>query len=308
MLYFDHYDSEELKSLRTAVRPRWGLFLAVVLVLALLAGLLFFLFRPKPDPHAGQVYLYDGFDWIWYTPLEGVEPNPWTAEHFRPSAGGIPTYLNSDYRTLRGIDVSEHQLAIDWAQAARSGLDYAYIRVGRRGYTEGGLFEDPYFTRNIQGAQAAGLQVGVYFFSQAVNVGEAIAEARFVLDRIGSYRIDLPVIYDWEKIPDAENARTNELSLETRTECAIAFCETIRAAGYEPGIYFNRNIGYYGYDLSRLTDYVFWFSLPESPFPNFYYKVDSWQYSFTETVPGIETPTDMNLLFLPVEPEPTSEA
>ena len=130
-----------------------------------------------------------------------------------------------------------------------------------------------------------------------MNVAEAIEEANFVLERIGDYRIDLPVIYDWEWVEDS-NARTAELPLETRTDCAVAFCETIRRAGYEPGVYFNRKLGYYGYDLTRLTDYAFWFSLPESPFPNFYYACDMWQYSFTESVPGIEGPTDMNLMFI----------
>ena len=106
----------------------------------------------------------------------------------------------------------------------------------------------------------------------------------------------------WEKI-SSDDARTNGLPVEIRTDCAVAFCETIKNAGYTPAIYFNRNIGYYGYDLSRLTDYEFWFALPEAGYPSFYYAVDSWQYSFNEYVPGIETETDMNLLFLPVPEE-----
>lgn len=282
--------------MRTAARPRLGILL---LLLLLAAGLIaFFILRPEPDPHAGQVYLYDGFDWIWYTPLEGVEPNPWTEADFQ-TVDGIPVYQNEDYEVKRGIDVSEHQHDIDWTQVSKAGLDYAYIRVGRRGYTEGQLFEDPYFARNMQGAAANGLELGVYFFSQAVNVQEAIAEARFVLEHIEGYTVHLPIMFDWEKIT-SEDSRTRELSLEVRTDCAVAFCETIRNAGYEPGVYFNRNIGYYGYDLSRLTDYSFWFALPESPFPNFYYAVDSWQYSFTETVPGIDMETDMNLRFIPI--------
>ena len=271
---------------------------AVLLALALLIA--FFLKKPKeePDPHAGQVYLYDGYDWIWMTPLEGVPVNELTADMF--AASGEVRYLGTKYDVLRGVDVSEHQMEIDWQQVAASGVDYAYIRLGRRGYTEGGLFEDPWFARNMQGANAAGLKTGVYFFSQAINVAEAIEEAQFVIEHILQYRVTCPVVYDWEKVPDP-NARTAELSVQTRTDCAVAFCETIRRAGYTPCVYFNRNLGYYGYDLTRLTDYMFWFSLPESPFPNFYYACDMWQYSFTETVPGIEGETDMNLWFLPRE-------
>lgn len=115
------------------------------------------------------------------------------------SLTGQPCYTGSDYEVRRGIDVSEHQLEIDWAQAAAD-IDFAFIRLGYRGYTEGGLFEDPYFKANIEGAIANGLDVGVYFFSQAVNVQEAIEEAEFVLERIREYDISLPVVFDWEKI------------------------------------------------------------------------------------------------------------
>ncbi|MDR9828688.1 GH25 family lysozyme, partial [Vibrio sp. FNV 38] len=131
--------------------------------------------------------------------------------------------------------------------------------------TEGGLFEDAWFHANMKGAADNGLRCGVYFFSQAVTVAEAIEEAQFVLDRLADYRVTMPVVYDWEYV-DAENARTNDLTVDGRTDCAVAFCETIRRAGYTPCVYFNRKLGYYGYDLTRLTDYDFWFSLPESPF------------------------------------------
>ena len=297
--------------MRTRTRNRLWMPLLAVLLLALAAFLLIRYLKEEVDPHAGQVYLYDGYDWIWYTPLEGVEPNPWGEEDFRIE-NGQPVYQHEDFRTQRGIDVSEHQLAIDWAQVATANLDYAYVRIGRRGYTEGGLFADPYFEKNIQGAKNAGLDVGVYFFSQAITVQEAIEEARFVIDHLQGWKVELPVVFDWEKIrnPDGTevpDARTNGLSVETRTDCAVAFCETIRSAGYTPALYFNRTLGYYGFDLTRLTDYEFWFALPEAAYPSFYYAVDSWQYSFNETVPGISGETDMNLRFIPVVTETEGE-
>ena len=296
--------------MRTARRNKTALILVIVILAALVAALVIGLLSKKEpeDPHKGQVYIYDGFDWIWMTPLEGVPANELTEDMFSSSNGSI-RYIGSDYDVLRGVDVSEHQLDIDWKQVAASGVDYAYIRVGWRGYTEGGLFEDVYFERNIQGALDAGLHVGVYMFSQAVTVQEAIEEADFVLERIGKYNVTLPVVFDWEKIEAAE-ARSHGLTMDLRTDCARAFCETIKSAGYVPCVYFNRNLGYYGYDLTRLTDYEFWFSLPESGFPNFYYACDMWQYSFTETVPGIAEPTDMNLWFIAkpkVSPSPDAE-
>ncbi len=261
--------------------------------------------QPEPDPHEGQVYLYDGFDWIWMTPLEGVPANEMTAELFRSENGRI-NYIGDRVDVLRGVDVSEHQLEIDWPQVAAAGVDYAYIRLGWRGYTEGGLFEDAWYRRNMRGSIDSGLKTGVYFFSQAINVAEAIEEAEYVLERISEYPVTLPVVYDWEKV-DSPEARTADLTVQGRTDCAVAFCETIRRAGYTPCVYFNRNLGYYGYDLTRLTGYLFWFSLPESPFPNFYYACDMWQYSFSESVPGISGGTDMNLWFLPREGENGAE-
>jgi len=293
--------------MKTAVRPHTALLIVLILVIGIALGLL--IARPlfqkaEPvDPHAGQVYIYDGFDWIWMTPLEGVPANPLHEEDFR-FVNGRPEYLGESYQTLFGVDVSEHQHEIDWQQVSASGVDFAYIRLGRRGYTEGGLFGDPFFEANLRDAQNSGLRVGVYFYSQAISVEEAEEEANFVLDRLNGRALDLPIVFDWEKVDneDAAIARTRGLELTTRTDCAVAFCEAVKAQGYDAAIYFNRNLGYYGYDLTRLTDYQFWFALPEAKWPSFYYAVDIWQYSFVESIPGIEGETDMNMMFLPVTP------
>lgn len=275
-----------------------GILAAIVAILGLMV-VLSAMVRPRlTDPHAGQVYLFDGYDWVWMTPMKGVPVNAMREEDFRWSES-VPSYIRDGYEVLRGVDVSEHQTDIDWQRVAASGVDFAYIRVGRRGYSEGGLFEDEYFRRNIEGAKAAGLKVGVYFFSQAINAAEAAEEAEMVLRLVQPYAQDLPIMYDWEKIYTDLTARTLGLDTKTLSDCAVAFCETVRSAGYRAGIYFNRNTGYYGFDLTRMGDYTFWFALPESAFPNFYYRVDIWQYSFTATVPGIQTPTDMNLMFVP---------
>lgn len=285
-----------------------GVFVAVLLFAVLMVfGLLYPLTasaanRAKmTDPHEGQVYIYDGFDWIWMTPAEGVAVNDVT-EYDISWQDGLPSYIGDRYTALRGVDVSFHQNEIDWPAVKAAGYDVAIVQVGRRGYTKGGLSEDPSYAANIQGALDAGLRVGVYFFSQAVNVQEAIEEAEMTLRLIEPYRgrISMPVYYDWEKIYEYDTVpRTAGLQSATLSDCAVAFCETVRADGYEPGLYFSRHTGYYGFDLSRLQDVHMWFALPEAKFPSFYYKVDAWQYSFTETIPGIDTPTDANLFFIP---------
>lgn len=253
------------------------------------------------DPHAGQVYLYDGFDWIWYTPLDGVEVNSLSKDDFNYISE--PVYIGNEFSVKKGIDVSEWQYDIEWDKVAAQNLDFIYVRCGRRGYTEGGLFEDANFKVNIEGAKKSANEVGVYFYSQAITVGEAIEEANYVLELIKGYKIDLPIAFDWEKIDDP-TARTNNLDIDTLTSCAVAFCETIKQAGYEPIVYYNRTFGYYRYDLTRLKDYKVWFALPCTPpdvtFPSFYYHIDIWQYSQTARIAGINADVDLNYFFTPI--------
>ncbi len=271
--------------------------IAALLIIAMIAIIrLLVPEKATVNEHAGQVCVYDGYDMIWMTPFEGVPSSTIYEEDFK-SINASPTYVGREFQTQVGIDVSEHQLDINWT-AASEALDFAYIRIGYRGFTEGGIFLDPWFERNFSGASAAGLNVGVYFFSQAVNVSEAIEEAEYVIAHLAGHHVDLPVMYDWEKV-DGGGARTDELSGQTMTDCALAFCRTIENAGYDAGVYFNRNIGYHGLDLSKLTDYAFWLSVP-GPYPDFYYAVEFWQYTFTATVPGVSGEADLNMRFIPL--------
>ena len=283
----------------------------LVLLLVVAAVAVFFLADPMKawaanrarvtDPHEGQVYIYDGFDWIWMTPIEGLEVNAIT-ENDISWQGTVPSYTGDEFTALRGIDVSYHQGDIDWKKVRAAGYDFAIIQVGRRGYTKGGLTEDASFADNMKGAIEAGLDVGVYFFSQAISVEEAVEEAEMTLRLIEPYRDDItmPVYYDWEKIYEYDTEpRTAGLDSGVLSDCAVAFCQAVRAEGYQPGLYFSRHTGYYGFDLTRLEDVSMWFALPEARYPSFYYRVDAWQYSFTEMIPGISTPTDVNLFFEP---------
>ena len=255
------------------------------------------------DPHKGQVYIYDGNGYIWYTPVEGAEVNPLTKSDF-DYIDDTPIYKGAVYDVKKGIDVSEHQLEIDWSQLKNENLDYAYIRVGRRGYTEGGIFEDKYFERNLSGAKSIGLETGVYFFSQAINVSEAIEEANWVIDKIKDKDITLPVVFDWEE-QKTDDSRTRGLDGKTVTDCAVAFCETVKNAGYIPCVYFYRLPGYYLYDILRLQQFTLWFALPCTPpdvtFPSFYYKINMWQYTNSAILPGVPVECDLNYWFIPKE-------
>lgn len=251
---------------------------------------------PEPEaPHAGQVLVNDGNGEVWLPVQEGVPVSPLKAEDFTPLGDQI-SYDGRDAYAVQGIDVSEFQGDIDWQAVSDSGIDFVYIRAGFRGYTVGKLNADERFTENLSAARAAGIKVGAYFFSQAITPEEAVEEARFVLNLLGGAKPDLPIMFDWETVSDSE-ARTNGLDGATITDCAAAFCRTVEAAGCKGGVYLSRQQGYYVYDLSRLTDYALWVADP-NPVPDFYYRMDVWQYDFGGDVPGIGIITDRNMMFL----------
>lgn len=208
---------------------------------------------------------------------------------------GIRRYESDTIEGVPGVDVSAHQQEIDWTQVKEAGIEFAMIRLGYRGYGSGDLALDEYFERNIQGAQAAGIEVGVYFFSQALNEEEAVEEAEYVLYWLQHYDITYPVVFDWEEVSAAE-ARTNEMNMLLLTSCAKAFCETIEEAGYRAGIYFNQAYGYQQFNLLSLKDYIFWLAQYEEV-PTFVYNFQMLQYTNNGTVPGIEGPVDLNICF-----------
>ena len=152
---------------------------------------------------------------------------------------------------------------------------------------------DEKFEQNMQGAIDAGLDVGVYFFSQSMGAIEAAEEALFVLDLIKDYDISMPVAFDWEPL---EDSRAEDINDEELTASALVFCEMVKDAGYTPCVYFYRYIAYHDYDLSRLADFLFWIGAPGSA-PDFYYEAAIWQFSFTSRIDGIDADVDMNLQF-----------
>lgn len=196
-----------------------------------------------------------------------------------------------------GIDVSEFQGEdIDWKQVRGSGIEFAIIRLGYRAYGETGeLVLDDMFDRNVQGALDAGLDVGVYFFSQAVTPGEAVEEAEFVLEHIRGYEIDGPVVYDTEEIK-GDTARTDNNTRQEFTNYCKVFCDTIEHSGYDPMIYANMKWMAFTLDMEQLTDYSFWYAdyhdVPQCP-----YDYEIWQYSETGAVPGINANVDLNVWF-----------
>ena len=210
------------------------------------------------------------------------------------------SYNDSKYTIRKGIDVSYYQSNIDWDKVKNAGYDFAIIRIGYRGYGSSGVLKaDTAFTKHIEGAQKAGIDVGVYFFAQAINEQEALEEANFVLEALKGYELQLPVVYDPELIRN-EDARTNNVSGEQFTKNTIVFCNAIKDAGFEPMIYSNMFWEAFLFDMTQLQDYPIWYAdyetIPQTP-----YDFTMWQYSEKGNVDGIEGNVDLNIWFSPIE-------
>lgn len=202
---------------------------------------------------------------------------------------------DGEVTSIPGIDISTHQGTIDWEQVKAAGIEFAMIRVGYRTYGGGEIKFDDSFAENLAGTEAAGIKTGVYFFSQAVSVDEAIEEADVIIDAIAPYNITYPVVYDWEIIYDDE-ARTDDVAVDVLTDSCIAFCERVKSAGYTPMIYQNKRTTLFKLDLPRLQDYDFWLA-EYGDEPTYYYDYEMWQYSCTGTIPGISGNVDLNICF-----------
>ena len=230
--------------------------------------------------------------------IPSVPKHNYNWENVKSSKNGLKYYTeNGKKASYEGIDVSSHQKDIDWAKVKAAGIDFAIIRVGFRGYGTGAILIDEYFTKNIEGALAAGIKVGVYFFSQALNETEAIEEAELVIEQLKKYKskITYPVVYDAEDISN-DTARTDGLLGAQITSNCIAFCEKIKEAGYTPMIYANKRWFLTRLDLTRLTDYDMWHAAyvdaPDTP-----YMYTMWQYSASGKVDGISGTVDLNISF-----------
>ncbi len=229
--------------------------------------------------------------------MDSVPASTYAASGFSKDANGIMSYAGSGVTVKHGIDVSEFQGNIDWQKVKASGVDFAIIRVGGRYFVSGSIYDDKYFQQNIKGATAAGIDVGVYFFSQATTTAEAAEEADYVIAKLKGYSITGPVVFDWEN-KSGGGARTDNVDSSVLTQCAVTFSERVTAAGYAPMVYFNCTQGYLKYDLRQLTDYPFWLAQFGVSAPTFYYDFAMWQYGDNGSIDGISGNVDVDIMFV----------
>ena len=228
---------------------------------------------------------------------DGVPRVPYISSGYSVENGGRYGYEDESYSSRLGVDVSHHQGRIDWQAVKNEGYDFAFLRLGYRGYGEAGSINlDREYDTNAEEARKAGLDVGVYFFAQAVNEAEAAEEAEFVIKHLSDHDINLEVVYDPESILDAK-ARTDDVSGEQFTKNTQVFCSMISEAGYKPMIYSNMKWEAFEFDMTQLTGYPFWYADYE-PLPQTPYDFRYWQYTNEGHVKGISGAVDLDMEFI----------
>ena len=225
--------------------------------------------------------------------------SPYNFDNLKNEQGRFSHYEEGNLVSQTAVDVSDLQGKIDWERVSEDGIDFAMIRLGRRGYTEGNIYLDNYYYENVSVVQSEGMPFGVYFFSQAITEDEAIEEANFVIKHLSGSGISYPVVFDHEPVESADG-RANNLSKNELTHITKAFCQKIEDAGYTPMIYGN------AFDMERLNlndlkGIDVWYAEYESSQPTGQFDFAMWQYSSTANVSGINTQADLSILFKPLD-------
>lgn len=223
-----------------------------------------------------------------------VYVSPYNFSNLTRTNGRLAYVENGVKKSQVGVDVSEFQGSINWNQVAADGIEFAIIRAGCRGTTAGTLLEDSLFETNLAAARAAGLQVGVYFYSQAVNAEEAQAEAEFVLEKLNGANLNLPIVFDHEKTE--EESRTTDIDSTALTQAADAFCKRVEAAGYQSMLYGNAT-DITRYNKEGALNYKIWYAEYGTSAPTARFDFCMWQYTNAGQVDGISTDVDLSIRF-----------
>ena len=231
-------------------------------------------------------------------------PSPYDWSNLKTDESGRLSYVQNGQTISRtGIDVSSHQQQINWNSVAQDGISFAYIRLGYRGSSEGTLYVDDFFAQNLSGAKNAGIDVGVYFFSQAITEEEAREEAQFVLKQLDGASLDYPIAFDMEPSPEG-GGRADALTREEATAIANAFCDEIQKSGHRAIIYGN-SYDLSKYDLTALTGRIWLAQYDGKPDGSISFVM--WQYTPKGTVAGISGSVDL-ILYLSDVPKSASRS
>ena len=212
---------------------------------------------------------------------------------------GLKQYMENGRKiSYVGVDISKHTGKVYFPSLKAAGVDYVMIRLGSRGYTTGQITLDENFKENIEGAIEAQLDVGIYFYSLAVSQDEAVQEANFVVQNLEPYRahVKYPVAFNMGFVSN-DKSRIEGLSREDKTTVTISFLDAVRASGYVPMIYGDKEWLLKEVDLTKLQDYDVWLS-QEEEIPDYPYRYAMWQYNTDGVLNGIDGGADLNICFV----------
>lgn len=250
---------------------------------------------PSTDGKHTKITYADGKE-EWVLISQYLPKNTYDFTKLVSQSGIMKYYVDGEQTSYFGVDISKTQGYVDFNKLVKAGVDYVMLRVGARGYSTGQLILDEYYVDNIKGATDTSLHVGLYFSSQAKTKEEAVEEANMVLNQIGSYKIDYPIVFEMESITN-DTSRTDSLTKEERTEIAIAFLDTVKNAGYIPMIRGNKEWLLTKVDLSKLTSYDIWLA-DEGDLPDYPYQFSMWQYNKSGSIDGISGNANFNISFI----------
>lgn len=202
--------------------------------------------------------------------------------------------LPDGYTVYNGIDVSSWNDSINWNAVSKDGVDFVFLRVAFRGTKTGDLREDPNYSTYLTGASSAGIPIGVYVFSQALNTAEAVEEAQFAIDRVKTANIQLPIVMDYEYSDGSGRLDTAGLSQSEKTANVLAFCNTIRDAGYEPMLYATKSFLTNDVNTNQIRNSGVKIWLAHYTTSTSFSNYDYWQYSRAGSVQGISADVDCN--------------
>ena len=250
---------------------------------------------PSKDGKHTKVILRDGTE-EWVTISQYLPKNDYDYTNLVSKNDRMEYYIDGKKVSYLGVDISKYQDYIDFNKVKKNGIDFVMIRLGARGYGTGQITIDDYFFDNLKRATDAGLKVGVYFSSHAINTDEVIEEAETVIDSIGEYRLDYPIAFDMGFV-DNDTARIEGLSNNERTEIAKTFLDYVSGEGYTGCIYGTKEWFIKEIEMSKLTAYDFWLA-QEEDLPDYPYKFSIWQYSRKGTLDGISGYVNLNISFV----------
>ena len=217
----------------------------------------------------------------------------------RDNVTGLISYKDSKREAIKGVDLSKYNGAVDFARLKENGIGFAMLRLGSRGYGTGQINLDEKFVEYAQNAQLAGILIGAYFYSQAVNENEAIEEANYIVGAVSGFNVKYPIAIDIEKV-DSDEARTDKLTNKERTAIVKAFCDAVKGYGYKPVIYASRDMLIADLNLEDLTDYDVWLADDNVP-TDYPYRFGMWQYDKKGKIDGITGDIDLDISFINYE-------